>query len=323
MREMNWTRWAPPALAVGAILVTLHLIGGEAGTNPAPGPATVSGPTSSVASARASTSGPPAAAQSVVADLDFEFYRERVEPIFLEDRGGHGPGASACVTCHVPSGTPLKLQPLEEDDDGGVYWTEEQSRKNFTVVTGLVTPGQPERSRLLREPLAEEAGGSGTHVGGTFWDSQDDPEWQVLAEWVRTADADAPSGFPDVASAPSFEFFRSCVQRIFLDREEEGDRMECAACHTGGYRGYLEPIPEDRDFWNEAESRRNFGNVIQYVEPGYPLRSRFLTHPLDYRGGGDGYHSGGRRWKTQDDPEWQMLAAWVKGKTPACVVEDR
>lgn len=303
----QWTRWVPPTLALGAVLATMHLAVGEATTT-----------TEEEIASQA-----PPAATNVVADLDFAFYRERVEPIFLRERGGFGPGASACVTCHVPSGTPLKLQPLSEDSNGDIYWTEEQSRKNFTVVTGLVTAGQPQRSRLLREPLAEDAGGSSFHVGGKFWDSQDDPEWRTLAEWVNTADGSAPSALPDAAFSPSFDFFRTCVQRIFLDREEQENRMECAACHGSGSRGFAQELPEGRDYWNEQESRENFGMVMRYVEPGYPLRSRFLTHPLDYRGGGDGYHSGGRRWKTQDDPEWQMLAAWVKGKTPACVVEDR
>ncbi|HSR41159.1 MAG TPA: beta-propeller fold lactonase family protein, partial [Longimicrobiales bacterium] len=256
-------------------------------------------------------------------ELDFTVYRERVEPILLEDRGGHGPGASACVTCHVTSGTPMKLEPLHEDGDGGVYWTEEQSRRNFVVVSALVEPGNPGASRLLREPLAEEAGGSRFHIGGKFWESREDPEWRALAAWVRAADAGAPSAAPDAALVPSFEFFRSCVQRIFLDREEEGDRMECAACHGTGPRNFARALPEGRDFWNEAESRANFGVVMRYVEPGYPLRSRFLTHPLDPHAGGDHYHSGGRRWRSPDDPEWRMLAAWVNGKTPACVAEDR
>ena len=81
--------------------------------------------------------------------LSFEQYRARVEPIFIAPRGGHGPGRSPCATCHVHSGTPLKLQPLQEGEDGRVFWSEEQSRMNFEVVSRLVVPGQPERSRLL------------------------------------------------------------------------------------------------------------------------------------------------------------------------------
>src|SRR5213078_3105108 len=31
--------------------------------------------------------------------------------------------------------------------------------------------------------------------------------------------------------------------------------------------------------------------------------------------GGDPHHDGGKHWTTKDDPEWQMLAAWVRGAT--------
>lgn len=271
----------------------------------------------------AQEAGASSAPQLVVDDLDFEFYRDQVEPILLRDRGGFGPGSAACAACHTHANTPLKLQPLQIDSEGESFWTERQSLLNFVVVSGLVTPGQPERSRLLREPLAADAGGSDFHVGGKFWESQDDPDWQVLADWVRTADATAPSATADAVFVPSFDFFQSCVQRIFLDREEAADRMECTACHGDGSRAFAQTLPEGREYWNEEESRENFNIAMRYVEPGFPLRSRLLTHPLDYRAGGDGYHSGGRRWLTQEDPEWQMLADWVRGRTPACVVEDR
>lgn len=263
------------------------------------------------------------AQEYVVRDLDYEFFRDRVQPIFLKDRGGFGPAQSACVACHSHSNTPLKLQPLQENGEGEPYWTEQQSRLNFVVVSGLVSSGKPTESRLLLEPLTAGAGGSSFHVGGKFWSSQNDPEWQTLAEWVMTADASAPSAAADVTFVPSFEFFRTCVQRVFLDREEQNDRMECAACHGDGSRAFARSIPDGRSYWNEEESRQNFDIAMRYIEPGFPLRSRLLTHPLDYRAGGDGYHSGGRRWLSQDDPEWQMLAEWVKGRTPACVVENR
>ena len=308
MRDrMKWSFWAPPALTVAGFLTIVYVVS-TAQASPSLG-------------MRATTSegltpdGPATAQQT----LSFSVYRETVEPVFLEDRGGYGPGVSACVTCHVQSGTPLKLQPLEEDGSGGVYWTEAQSRLNFEVVSGLVVPGEPSRSLLLLEPLARAAGGSAFHVGGKFWDSRDHADWQAIAAWVRTADRGSA---PGVMLPPDFEFFRTCVQRIFLDRED--DRMECQACHAGGGRGFAQEIPEGRDYWNEAESRQNYRIILRYIESGYPLRSRFLTHPLDSHGGGDNYHSGGRRWMSQDDPEWQMLSDWVMGDTPTtCAVADR
>lgn len=107
--------------------------------------------------------------------LDYAFFKERVQPIFLKKRPGH----ARCVTCHS-HGTP-PLQPLAP---GATSWTEEQSRKNFAMWKAFVVPGQPMKSVLLLHPLAKQAGGDAFHAGGKHWKSQDDPEWQTLAAWV-------------------------------------------------------------------------------------------------------------------------------------------
>lgn len=250
--------------------------------------------------------------------LDFQFYRTNVEPVFLKPRGGYGPGQSPCVTCHVHNGTPLTLQPLQEGEGGRVFWSEEQSRRNFEAVARLVVPGQPELSRLLRKPLAIAAGGAPFHVGGKFWDTQNDRDWQVMAQWVRAAGA--PPGAATADATPlrlDFEFFRTCVQRIFLNKRE--GLAQCVHCHTAAPRNFARTIPDGRSFWDLEESRRNFEVLSRYVEPGFPLMSRFLTHPLAPEAGGDHFHAGGRRWPSQDDPEWRMLAAWVRGETPQCL----
>ena len=107
--------------------------------------------------------------------LDYEFFKTRVQPIFLAKRTGH----ARCVACHV-SGTPLRLQPLTP---GSANWNEEDTRKNFEAVRRMVVPGSA-KSRLLIHPLAEEAGGDFFHNGGKHWASQNDPEWQTLKAWV-------------------------------------------------------------------------------------------------------------------------------------------
>jgi len=53
----------------------------------------------------------------------------------------------------------------------------------------------------------------------------------------------------------------------------------------------------------------------QFVVPGDPLKSPLLLHPLAVKAGGDHFHAGGKHWQSQNDPEWQILAAWVNGKT--------
>ncbi len=109
------------------------------------------------------------------ASLDYQFFKTRVQPIFVARRPGH----ARCVACHA-AGTPLRLQPLAP---GSTTWSEEDSRRNFEAVRRLVVPGSV-KSRLLVHPLAEEAGGDFYHNGGKHWSAQDDPEWQTLKAWV-------------------------------------------------------------------------------------------------------------------------------------------
>ena len=115
-------------------------------------------------------------AQSPNTSLDYEYFKTKIQPIFLAKRPGH----ARCISCHA-SGTPLRLQPLPK---GSTTWSEEDSRKNFEAVTRMVVPGSSAKSRLLIHPLAEQAGGDFYHSGGKHWDSQNDPEWQILKAWV-------------------------------------------------------------------------------------------------------------------------------------------
>ena len=109
--------------------------------------------------------------------LNFEFFKTKVQPIFLAKRPGH----ARCVSCHGGSTAQmLVLQPLSP---GSTTWNEEESRKNFETVSRLVVPGNL-KSPLLIHPLAEEAGGDFFHNGGKHFQSQNDPEWQALKAWV-------------------------------------------------------------------------------------------------------------------------------------------
>ena len=108
--------------------------------------------------------------------LDFEYFKTKVQPIFLNKRPGH----ARCIACHG-QGTPMRLQPL---DPGAKTWTDEESRQNFDAVRRVaVVPGSL-KSKLLMHPLAEDAGGDFYHNGGKHFTSQNDPEWQTLRNWV-------------------------------------------------------------------------------------------------------------------------------------------
>jgi hypothetical protein len=108
--------------------------------------------------------------------LDYTFFKEKVQPIFLKKRPGH----ARCVTCHSHGSPPL--QPLAAGAD---TWNEDQSRANFAMWKQFVVPGNPLKSPLLLHPLAAEAGGDHFHAGGKHWKSQSDAEWQTLAAWVN------------------------------------------------------------------------------------------------------------------------------------------
>ena len=111
------------------------------------------------------------------AQLDFEYFKSEVPPIFLERKAGF----TRCVVCHSDGGRVGFLQELES---GATTWTDEQSRLNFEAVSRLVTPGDPLASRLLMHPLEPDAGGDDFHNGGRQFSSQDDPWFQTLAAWV-------------------------------------------------------------------------------------------------------------------------------------------
>ena len=131
---------------------------------------------------QAQSGGPPPSAAPARSALDFETYRSRVEPIFLKERPGH----ARCYGCHADPNRIFHLEPLSAR---ATEWTEEQSRRNFQTVSRLVAPGDARASLLLLHPLAPEAGGDAFHSGGRQFETQNDPDWLTLAEWVRGSHA--------------------------------------------------------------------------------------------------------------------------------------
>ena len=102
------------------------------------------------------------------------------------------------------------------------------------------------------------------------------------------------------------------MQPIFLKKRPGHAR--CVTCHDHRIPP-LEPLAKGVAAWNEEQSRKNFLAWRAFVTPGQPLKSKMLMHPLARKAGGDKFHAGGKHWKSQSDPEWQTLAAWVRGET--------
>jgi hypothetical protein len=109
--------------------------------------------------------------------LDFEFFKSRVQPIFLAKREGH----ARCYACHS-AGTPFRLQPLSP---GATNWNDEQTRKNFEAASNMINFRDIDASPLLVYPLAEQAGGNKFHPGGKHWESKSAAEFQILVDWAH------------------------------------------------------------------------------------------------------------------------------------------
>lgn len=129
----------------------------------------------SVRPADSQTASPPAASAS----LDYEFFKAKVQPVFLNKRPGH----TRCVVCHTVNNAPLHLVPLS---NGSASWNEEQSRQNFQLIQRVVVAGW-DGSKLVTHPLAEEAGGDPHHGGGQQFTSKSDPDWQTLKDFALGA----------------------------------------------------------------------------------------------------------------------------------------
>jgi hypothetical protein len=121
-----------------------------------------------------------------------------------------------------------------------------------------------------------------------------------------------------VASAQSadYEFFKTRVEPIFIKNRPTHAR--CVSCHGGGNGGafVLQPLTPGSTNFTEEQSQLNYAAASRLVAPGKPTTSQLLMHPLTADAGGDGFHSGGRQFASQDDPDWKEMAAWVRQKPP-------
>jgi hypothetical protein len=89
--------------------------------------------------------------------------------------------------------------------------------------------------------------------------------------------------------------------------------IRCSNCHAGGDIGFAPPTQANK-VWTDQQAKSAFAVISRLVVPGNPEQSRFLLKPLHPDGGGSYTHNGPRRWQSRSDPEWQMLAAWVRGE---------
>ena len=126
------------------------------------------------------------------------------------------------------------------------------------------------------------------------------------------AAAQTPAAQAAMEKLLDFEFFRTQVQPIFLNKRDGNSR--CYSCHSHGTPMRLQALSPGASTWNEQQSRQNYQVVLPRVVPRNLTFTRLLTHPLASEAGGTFYHSGGKHWTSIFNPEWQTLANWVCGR---------
>ena len=129
--------------------------------------------------AAAGSLGPAQSQPAAQPQLSYDFFKSKVEPVFLTKREGH----ARCLMCHTVNNAPFHLVPLSP---GATSWNEEQSRQNFELVQRVAAAGVTD-SPLVKHPLAKAAGGDPHHGGGDQFTTQDDPAWQTLKAFVSGA----------------------------------------------------------------------------------------------------------------------------------------
>ena len=128
------------------------------------------------------------AASGSAKTLDYEYFKTRVEPIFLKKRSENH---ARCYACHEKNKHPNGLS-LQSLSPGATSWNEDQSRQNFVTVSKLVVPGNLDKSLFPHHPLAPEAGGDvRVHNGGRQFESQSDPDFQTILAWLNGQKATA------------------------------------------------------------------------------------------------------------------------------------
>ena len=117
----------------------------------------------------------PPPGSAAAASLDFEFFRTKVQPIFLAKREGH----TRCVSCHTrdphaPAGARARGHHLER---GAI-------QEELPGCRRAGDSPQPESEQTAHPPASDRGRRHFLPRGGKHWNSFLDPEWQTLANWV-------------------------------------------------------------------------------------------------------------------------------------------
>jgi hypothetical protein len=263
---------------------------------------------------------PPSKAQAPVLSLtgqkistaevpfDFNYFTALVQPLFLKKYRN-----TACVDCHTPqSNISGKFRVLAPGRDG--RYTLEQSRVNFASVLAVIDRQNRDQSKLLLKPLdpnTREGSIRGmTHDGGAFWTSENDPDFQLVKDWLDGAKLETP---PE--RQLSFTYFVQHVEPIFSTPGPDG--IACINCHsTHAILHLLSPETREGKF-SIQQLVNNYQSALRVVDETAAADSFIVRKPTSPREGESGgiSHAGGVRWPGKKDSwQYKALLSWIGTK---------
>ncbi|HEX5481132.1 MAG TPA: hypothetical protein VFZ08_00735 [Terriglobia bacterium] len=237
--------------------------------------------------------------------FDFNYFTAFVQPLFVKKYGG-----GACVDCHTPQrNSSGKFRILAPGPDG--RYTLEQSRTNFASVLAVIDRQDPMKSKLLLKPL-DPTTREGTlrgmhHDGGVFWHDQYDPNFEIVADWLKGAKLETP---PE--KQLDFAYFEKHVEPIFSTAGPDG--FACINCHTTHAILHL-LSPETRTGKFSIEQViNNYQSAHRVVDETAPSDSYIVRKPTSPREGVPGglSHAGGVRWPDKKESwQYKALITWI------------
>lgn len=134
-----------------------------------------------------------AEAPIAVEALDEPWFRCRVQPVLTKTCGMLACHGSPVRFFVVYGRNRLRMSDLERDRNA--FLTDDEGHANWLAAAALVVPGDVGGSLLLQKALDERLGGRwhrGAEIygGGDVFQSEDEPEWQALVDWVDGATED-------------------------------------------------------------------------------------------------------------------------------------
>jgi HEAT repeat protein len=237
--------------------------------------------------------------------FDFNYFTAFVQPLFIKKYGG-----GACVDCHTPESNSSGRFRILAPGPSGRY-TLSQSRVNFVSVLSVIERNHPMESKLLLKPLnptTREGTIEGMHHdGGVFWASQYDPDFEIVADWLKGAKLEDPP-----LKQLDFTYFEKYVEQIFSTRGPDG--FACVNCHFSHAILHLEsPETADGKFSIE-EVINNYQSALRVVDESAPADSYIVRKPTSPREGVPGglSHAGGVRWPdTKQSWQYRALITWM------------